>query len=119
MTPTECTIKRLRKEGYTTAIVEKWIPKTKRRKDLYGCIDITAIRSNQSGVFGIQATSRGHVSDRVKKALAIPALKIWLQAGNRFEVWGWKKKGARYQVVKRKFYLEDDDIMVLKVKEAT
>ncbi len=90
MSPTARTLTVLRRLGYLPAIVERWIPGANVRRDLYGCIDIVAIQANEHGVLGIQATSLPNISARLKKAKALPALEIWLLAGNRFEVWGWR-----------------------------
>ena len=60
------------------------------RHDLFGFIDIIAI-DRRTGVLGIQATSWPNVSARIKKALGIYEIAPWLQHGNRFQVWGWRK----------------------------
>lgn len=95
MTPTTETIKKLKRDGYTVAIVEKWNAFAKIRQDLFGFIDVLAIRKGE--ILGIQTTSRANVNARIKKSLASPHLKTWLLAGGRFEVWGWSKKGKRGQ----------------------
>lgn len=77
---------------------------------MFGFIDVCAIRSTERGVFGVQATSGSNITARIKKSLAIPELKIWLEAGNKFEVWGWKKKGARG---KRKLWTVDKRVITL------
>jgi hypothetical protein len=74
MTPTARTLALLRRRGYL------------------------AVRPNESGVLGVQATTLGHVSARLAKARALPALKTWLAAGNRFEVWGWARCRGRWRV---------------------
>lgn len=72
-------------------MVEKWIPRTAIRKDLYGFIDILAIRSGE--VKAIQATSYSNVPSRVTKIRASPALDEVLACRWQIEVWGWRKKG--------------------------
>jgi hypothetical protein len=91
--PTQRAIKVLKAEGYIPAIVERWNAFAKIRQDLYGCIDIIAIKPFE--ILGIQCTSDSNVSARVTKSVAIPALRIWLLAGGKFQVWGFGKKGAR------------------------
>jgi hypothetical protein len=81
-------------------VVERWIPKANVRRDLFGCIDVVAVRRGESGVLAIQATTLAHVSARLAKAKGRPELRTWLAAGNRFEVWGWSYRGRRW-VVKR------------------
>ena len=75
------------------AITEKWIPQARRRIDLFGIIDVLAIRDDE--ILGVQATTGPNAAARVTKALAEPRLERWLLAGGHFEVWGWRKVGAR------------------------
>ena len=92
--PTARSLDKLRKDGWLAQVVEKWIPHTKRRLDLFGCIDIIAL-DGKPGALGIQATSGSNVASRITKALAEPKLRSWLEAGNRFEVWGWVKRKVK------------------------
>ena len=108
--PTQRTLALLRKDGYSACVAEKYNSFIHRRFDLFGIIDVAAIKATESGVLGVQATSASHITDRIKKSLALPVLKIWLQAGNKFEVWGWSKKGARG---KRKLWTVDRRIITL------
>jgi hypothetical protein len=93
MTPTARTLEELRRQGYTAAVVEHWNPWAKIRQDLYGFIDVLAIKEDETGVFAVQTTD--HAANRMDKAQASPNLRVWLASGNRFEVWGWNKRGAR------------------------
>jgi hypothetical protein len=113
MTPTARTLKQLRKEGYVCQVVEKWNPYARIRQDLFGFIDIVAIKDQE--ILGVQATSASNLSARVHKALACPHLAAWLKANARFEVWGWSKKGPRgqakhWQATRREFKLSDLEI---------
>jgi hypothetical protein len=109
--PTERTLRLLRKQGWTAQIVERWNPyggarvwrdgkltPVGNRVDLFGVIDVLAVRSfvhgPASGVLGVQCTTRDNQAARLGKALATPALRVWLAAGGRFEIWGWAKVGA-------------------------
>jgi len=94
MTPTQRSLAYLRKMGHTVAIVEKWNPHAKIRQDLFGFIDIVAL-DGLPGLLGVQTTSGSNVSARIKKAQDSPNLALWLKAGNRFHVHGWRKAGAR------------------------
>lgn len=89
--PTTRTLALLRKRGYTCGIVEKWIPQTKRRLDLFGGIDIVAIQPGET--IGVQCTSQSNSAARATKLRAIPQLRTWIEAGNRLCVIGWTKKG--------------------------
>lgn len=96
MTPTARSLAECRKRGWPSTVVEKWIPQTRRRLDVFGFGDILAL-DGQPGSLLVQATSGSNVSSRVTKILTeCRALaQTWLAAGNRIEVWGWAKKGPR------------------------
>ena len=93
--PTQRTIDELAKRGYMAEVVERWIPKTKVRKDLFGFIDILAVNPHRflSGCLGIQVTTSSNLAARFKKICGPCAEQAlnWLTAGNRIEVWGWRK----------------------------
>ena len=96
MTPTQRTLKECKARGWEAQVVEKFNWVTKRRHDLFGCIDIVAITDR--GILGIQATSNltgGNGSTRLKKILAEPRMLAWLKAGARLEVWAFAKRGPR------------------------
>jgi hypothetical protein len=111
-TSTSRTLARLRKDGWTAGVVEKWIPQTKRRLDFLGIIDVIACHPT-GGILGIQSTAgSANMSHRIAKALAEPRLKKWLEAGGRFRVYCWDKKGPRgkrktWQVRIKELHLED------------
>ena len=101
--PTSLTLARLRKVGWTAAVVEKWKPVMRNGKlepygvrvDLFGVIDIIAIYHGFT--LGVQATSAANHAARVKKAAASPLLAKWLEGESRdFEVWSWKKPKHRW-----------------------
>ena len=95
MTPTDRTMAYLRGLGYEVAVVEKWNAYTRTRHDLYGFADLLAMRGIE--LLAVQATSTGNVSARVKKILAEPRARKWLEPGSQrfLTVIGWSKKGAR------------------------
>ena len=104
--PTELTLNRLRKEGWTAAVVEKWKPCMRKGKlepygvrvDLFGLFDVLAF--NDFWIVGIQATSAANHASRVKKMQANPLLREWLVNWKHrgAQVWTFrqKKKGARW-----------------------
>ena len=92
--PTSRTLDYCRKQGWYAGIVERYIAQCRQRFDLFGCIDLVAL-DGLPGSLGIQATSGSNHSSRVKKALEEPRLLVWLEAGNRFEVWSWAKQGPK------------------------
>lgn len=75
-------------------VVEKRVPFRNVTQDLFGCIDILAVKPG-SPVLGVQATSRSNQSARFKKSVALPELRTWLETGCEFQVWGWGLVGAR------------------------
>jgi len=113
--PTQRTLARLRKDGWTAQVVERWNPYAHIRQDLFGIIDILAIRKDE--ILGVQATSGSNVPARVKKSLeeGRESLERWLLAGGHYEVWGWAKRGARgkrklWTVRRVRFWLGPDGI---------
>lgn len=93
--PTKRTLALLRKLGYRVAVVERWNAFAKIRQDLFGFIDVLAIRKDEPGVLGVQATTRANQAARMAKILEAPALVDWICSGNRVEVHGWAKVGPR------------------------
>ena len=89
--PTSRTLQLLRREGYTPGVVERRLPNVPATVDLFGCFDVVAVKAGVAGVLGIQATSGTNHASRVRKLLGSPALRTWLAAGNRAEVWSWAK----------------------------
>src|SRR5205807_1250453 len=95
----------LKEQGYATWIVEKpYNPYSKRREDLFNCIDLVGIREDMPGIVGIQATgedSEKHVRKILEGGLDAkarpygpnPYLSTWLKAGNRFFIWSWRMQG--------------------------
>lgn len=94
--PTSRTLDKLRKEGYKAQVVEHWNSWAKVRQDLFGFIDVVAIRADCKGVYGVQATTYSNAWARVKKIREIEAALVWLAAGNRLEVWGWHNKQGKW-----------------------
>ena len=78
MTPTQRSLAYLRNEGYLVAIVEHWNPFARIRQDLFGFIDLLAIRRDET--LAVQVTASG-VSSRVHKIEASPHLGMVREAG--------------------------------------
>jgi len=95
--PTQRSLALLRKLGYTCAITEHWNQYAFIRQDLYGFIDLLAMKEGEP-LLAIQTTSTANNLARIKKILALPQAKLWLQIGNKLQVIGWSKKGARGKV---------------------
>ena len=95
MTPTARTLLELRKRGAFADVVERRLAKTFVTKDLFGCIDIVALEPGITGCLGVQCTTVANQAARVAKILDEPRALMWLGTGNRLQVWGWAKKGAK------------------------
>jgi len=93
--PTERTLDECRKRGWLPCVVERVIPKTFTRKDVWGFGDLLAV-DDQPGALLIQACVTGDISKRANKIREYCRHEAlcWLKAGNRISVWGWAKRGA-------------------------
>ena len=90
MTPTENCLKKLKKEGYTCAIVEHWNPHAGIRQDLFGFIDVLSVKENE--VLAVQVTSKKNVTARVKKILQHKNFLPVKQSGIKILIQGWSKE---------------------------
>lgn len=90
--PTQRTLKKLRDEGYTAAVVERRNPGAFITHDLFGFIDILAIRGDET--LAVQTTTGPNVAARVKKITGHENLAAVRAAGWTIHVHGWRKKKA-------------------------
>lgn len=89
MTPTQRSLAYLRAQGWQVAVVERWNPHARIRQDLFGVLDLLAVRDGQT--LGVQTTSGSNVAARARKiaeAEQVPALR---KAGWLLHVHGWRK----------------------------
>ena len=91
MSPTSRSLELLREMGYQSQVVEYFHGPSRKRRDLYGCIDIVGAHPTL-GILGVQATSGSNHSARFKKACGCPVY-AWLAGGAHLQVWSWAKKG--------------------------
>ena len=77
MSPTAKTLTHLRRLGYTAAVTAHWNAFARVKQDLFGCIDVLAVRPGEAPL-GVQATTSDHHAHRLAKAKAVPALRAWL-----------------------------------------
>lgn len=98
MTPTQRTLKHVRDEGYLAEVVEHWNSHAKIRQDLFGFVDVVALRPGET--VGIQCTSTQNVSARVAKIRASDMLEALKSAGWSIRVMGWTKgkRGGPHRV---------------------
>jgi hypothetical protein len=86
--PTALTMAWLRDLGWYPWKAEYWCSFSKKRKDLYQCIDIVACKEQMC--VGIQATTLDHRGARRNKILGLKPAFAWVQAN---ELWlvCWRK----------------------------
>lgn len=86
----------LRDRGYQAERTEHYNPFCKRYFDLFGFIDILAVK--EGCTLAIQTTSRGGMSQRRRKILEHENLAAVLAAGWGVELHGWDKRNRRWRV---------------------
>jgi len=86
----------LRERGYQVATVEHYNAFTRRKHDLFGCIDLLAIGHGET--VAVQVTSKGHLSDRRHKIEEAAAYPEMLRSGWRIILHGWYKEKNRWQL---------------------
>lgn len=91
--PTQLSLRKLRDDGYTAEVVEHWNPHTRTRHDLFGFVDIIAIRPGET--LAVQATSGTNVAARVRKIADHTNVAAVREAGWRIEVHGWSQAKPR------------------------
>ena len=98
MSPTARSLKYLRAQGYRAQVVERWVPRARRRIDLFGCIDIVCL-DGCAGVLGVQTTTTANVAARLTKITTECREDVWawLEAGNSLHIHGWALRGPRGQ----------------------
>ena len=100
--PTQLSLAKLREEGYLVDVVERWIPGANIRKDLYGFIDIIALKGKET--LAVQTTSAGNMSARCKKIADHENVGVVREAGWTIHVHGW------HQDDKRKWHCKVKDV---------
>lgn len=102
MTPSQRSIKLLREQGYQVANVESYNAFTKRKHDLYGCIDLLAIGNGET--LAVQVTSKSNMKARINKIADADAFPEMLRSKWRVIVHGWfKATNGRYQLKEFEF----------------
>ena len=89
MTPTQRSLAHLRAAGYLCAVVERFNAFSKTRLDLWGFVDVLAIRPGE--VLAVQVTSGSNVAARVNKITEHENLPHVRAAGIGVHVHGWRK----------------------------
>jgi hypothetical protein len=66
------------------------------RRDWGGFGDVLAVHPKRRAILLVQASTLGHLPERLAKAKGRPELAIWLTAGGAFEVHGWVLRNGRW-----------------------
>ncbi len=94
LSPTALSKRHLEADGWLVAVVERWNPHARIRQDLFGFIDLVAVRAGET--LAVQSTSTSNVSTRVTKIAESPNVGIVREAGWAIHVHGWSKKQGRW-----------------------
>ena len=89
--PTQRTLRYIKNKGYTAGVVERFLAfagKFGRRSDLFGIIDIIAIKDGE--ILAVQSCGQAF-SEHKRKMLAEPKGLEWLNAGGKLVLIGWRK----------------------------
>lgn len=93
MSPCQRSLKLLRDRGYLVAITERWNQYAKVRQDLFGFIDLLAVKGDT--ILAVQTTSGDNVSARLDKINNEPRALLWLAPSRKILIHGWRRVGAR------------------------
>ena len=98
ISPTQRSLKHLRELGYTVAITEKWNAHARIRQDMFGFVDLLAIRDGVT--IAIQTTSSSNLSARRLKINAHENFPKVLSAGWLVMIHGWRKNSKNKWVLR-------------------
>lgn len=90
MSPTQRSLKLLREDGWTAEVTEKWNPHARIRQDLFGFVDLVAMKPGRKPLL-VQTTSGSNVAARIQKMSSIPAVQLAIDSGFDIQVHGWRK----------------------------
>ena len=93
ISPTQLSLKKLREEGYTVAVVEHWNSFARIRQDLFGFIDLLALKGKE--VLAVQTTTATNLNARCKKIGDHENVSIVREAGWSIHVHGWHQDEKR------------------------
>lgn len=96
MSPTQLTLRELRRQGYTAQVTERWNPHAGVRQDLFGVVDVLGVAPGET--IGVQACAYKDVSKRADKIAAAEKIGAVREAGWTIQVWGWRKVKGRWRL---------------------
>lgn len=103
LSPTQRTIKELKRQGRTYGIVERFVQRPGQphgiRIDLFGFLDLLTLDSER-GIVGIQCCGSDFAAHYRKITEECGELAIeWMNCGGKIELWGWRlvkqKRGGK------------------------
>lgn len=99
MSPTQLSLRHLREQGYTCEVVEWYNPHVQARHDLFGIVDILALRGAET--LAVQTTTAPNVASRVKKIGLCQHIGALREAAWSIRVHGWRKnKAGRWELAR-------------------
>ena len=97
MTPTQLTLRHLRADGWPLVeVVEHWNPHARIRQDMFGFVDVIAVRRGET--LAVQTTSATNVAARIRKIAEHPNVGAVREAGWTIRVHGWRKRSGRWEL---------------------
>ena len=106
--PMQWSLAKLRSEGWTCHIVEKFNRFSMRRIDVFGFGDVLAMRPGEIAL--VQTTSASNMAAHEKKIKALPEYRQWYEAGGIVILHGWRNKNSVRE--KRTHFKKADDVAV-------
>lgn len=101
-TPTQLSLAMLREDGWFCWITEHWNSFSRTRQDLWGFVDIIALKPGQ--ILGVQTTTATNMSARIKKIADHENVGHVRDANIMIHVHGW------HQDDKRKWHCKVKDV---------
>ena len=101
-TPTQLSLAMLREDGWFCWITEHWNSFSRTRQDLWGFVDIIALKPGQ--ILGVQTTTATNMSARIKKIADHENVGKVRDANIMIHVHGW------HQDDKRKWHCKVKDV---------
>ena len=119
LSPTQRTLRELRKQGRIVDVCERWIVNPKHpgggfRKDLFGFIDLIVLDPDE--IVAVQSCGQAFKAhlDKIMDSDCTEFVIEWLKCGGGLELWGWRKvklrrgsKAMRWKPRVKQITLED------------
>ena len=89
LSPTQRTLKALRDDGWTVTVVEHWNPHAHIRQDMWGFVDLVALKHGRT--LAVQACAGASSAARVEKITNAELVGAVREANWEIQVWAWRK----------------------------